>query len=91
MDDKEGHGDSIFAPQIIYKFLKRQTIVIQYLCPLKAFKPVSSKVHGLSPVWFLSSMHTGLYCTPVGLHHLYKNTPTKHLTTFFRARKNNSS
>lgn len=43
MDDKEGHGDSIFAPQIFSRFLKRQTIVIQYLCPLKAFKPVSSK------------------------------------------------
>lgn len=48
MDDKEGHGDGIFAPQIIYRFffLKRQMIVIQYLCPPKAFKPVSSKAHG---------------------------------------------
>lgn len=50
MDDKEGHGDSIFAPQIIYRFLKRQTIVIQYLYPLKAFKLVSSKAHGFSLV-----------------------------------------
>lgn len=78
MDDKEGHGDSIFAPQIIYKFLKRQTIVIQYLCPLKAFKPVSSKAHGFYILWFLSSMRTGLYCsTPLDLRHLYKNTPHK--------------
>lgn len=87
MDDKEGHGDSIFAPQIIYKFLKRQTIVIQYLCPLKAFKPVSSKVHGLSPVWFLSSMHTGLYCTPVDLRHLYKNTPHKAFNHILQGKK----
>lgn len=77
MDDKEGHGDSIFAPQIIYRILKRQTIVIQYLYPLKAFKLVSSKAHGFSLVWFLSSMRTGLYCVPLDLCHLYKNTPHK--------------
>lgn len=77
MDDKEGYGDSNFAPQIISKFLKRQTIVIQYLYPPKAFKPVSSKAHSFFPAWFLSSMRTGLYCTHVDLHHFYKNNPHK--------------
>lgn len=78
----------VFLPlKLSIGFLKRQMIVIQYLCPLKAFKPVSSKAHGLSPIWFLSSMHTGLYCTPLGLRHLYKNTPHKAFNHILQGKK----